>query len=126
VTVAAPDRESLEGLGLRLRARLHGALPPKRSLLAHDHWAKVNHQSRPREGVLESFTYGFCHQTPRMIRYGDFKVSIHEISSILGRDAFARLMPVLNLAAPFHQKCAPGRHLYLQFLGWSRRGRGWD
>jgi ribosomal protein S18 acetylase RimI-like enzyme len=47
----------------------------------------------------------------------DFKASIHEILSILGRDAFARLMPVLNLAARFNQKCAPGRHLYLQFLG---------
>jgi len=40
-----------------------------------------------------------------------FKAGLHQTPSILGRDAFARLMPVLSRAARFHQKCSPGRHL---------------
>ena len=36
-----------------------------------------------------------------------FKAGLHQTPSILGRDAFARLMPVLSRAARFHQKCSP-------------------
>lgn len=47
----------------------------------------------------------------------DRRAGIDQIPRILGREAFTRLMHIGAFSEAFHSRCAPGRHLYLQFLG---------
>jgi GNAT superfamily N-acetyltransferase len=47
----------------------------------------------------------------------DRQAGIDRIPRICGAEAFARLMHVVGLAEKFHRHCAPGKHMYLQFLG---------
>jgi ribosomal protein S18 acetylase RimI-like enzyme len=56
----------------------------------------------------------------------DRLAGVDQIPSILGREAFRRLMHIGRTSERFHLHCAPGKHLYLQFLGVepSCQGRG--
>lgn len=54
------------------------------------------------------------------------RAGIYEIPAILGADGFQRLENIISLTQRFHRRCAPGKHLYLQWLGVepSRQGQG--
>jgi ribosomal protein S18 acetylase RimI-like enzyme len=56
----------------------------------------------------------------------DHQAGVDQIPAILGAEKFARFMHFANLAGRFHQRTAPGKHLYLQFLGVEpgRQGQG--
>jgi ribosomal protein S18 acetylase RimI-like enzyme len=56
----------------------------------------------------------------------DHQAGVDQIPTILGAEAFARLMRIARVSERFHQHSAPGKHLYLQFLGVepSRQGHG--
>jgi len=56
----------------------------------------------------------------------DRQAGIDQIPAILGAENFGRLMHIASLADRFHERTAPGKHLYLQFLGVepSRQGQG--
>jgi ribosomal protein S18 acetylase RimI-like enzyme len=56
----------------------------------------------------------------------DRQAGIDQIPSILGVENFTRLMHVAKMAERFHQRAAPGKHLYLNWLGVepSRQGQG--
>jgi ribosomal protein S18 acetylase RimI-like enzyme len=56
----------------------------------------------------------------------DGRAGIDQIPAMLGADAFTRLMHIANATGRFHQRSAPGKHLYLSFLGVepSRQGQG--
>jgi GNAT superfamily N-acetyltransferase len=56
----------------------------------------------------------------------DRQAGIDQIPAILGADAFTRLMHIATAVGRFHQRSAPGKHLYLSFLGVepSRQGQG--
>lgn len=56
----------------------------------------------------------------------DRQAGTDQISSILGVENFTRLMHVARMAERFHHLTAPGKHLYLNWLGVepSRQGQG--
>jgi ribosomal protein S18 acetylase RimI-like enzyme len=56
----------------------------------------------------------------------DRLAGVDQIPTILGADAFTRLMHIATAVDRFHQQSAPGKHLYLSFLGVepSRQGQG--
>lgn len=56
----------------------------------------------------------------------DHQAGIDQIPTIFGAEAFKRLMHIARVSERFHQQAAPGKHLYLQFLGVepTRQGQG--
>ena len=56
----------------------------------------------------------------------DREAGLDTIPDILGRENFARLVHIANIAERFHKQSAPEPHLYLQFLGVepARQGQG--
>jgi GNAT superfamily N-acetyltransferase len=56
----------------------------------------------------------------------DHQAGTDRIPEILGAANVGRLMHIANIAERFHRQAAPGKHLYLQFLGVDppRQGQG--
>jgi ribosomal protein S18 acetylase RimI-like enzyme len=56
----------------------------------------------------------------------DREAGIDQLPAIFGADAFKRLLHIADISERLHQQAAPGKQLYLQFLGVepSRQGQG--
>ncbi len=56
----------------------------------------------------------------------DHQAGIDQIPAIFGAEAFRRMMHIAKISERFHLQAAPGKHLYLQFLGVepARQGQG--
>jgi len=56
----------------------------------------------------------------------DRQAGIDQIPAIFGAEAFRRMMHIAKISERFHLQTAPGKHLYLQFLGVepARQGQG--
>jgi ribosomal protein S18 acetylase RimI-like enzyme len=56
----------------------------------------------------------------------DHQAGIDQIPAIFGAEAFRRMMHIAKISERFHLQTAPGKHLYLQFLGVepARQGQG--
>ena len=56
----------------------------------------------------------------------DRAAGLNQIPKIFGAEAFTRLMHIARMSERFHEHAAPGRHLYLQWLGVepARQGQG--
>jgi ribosomal protein S18 acetylase RimI-like enzyme len=56
----------------------------------------------------------------------DHQAGIDQIPVIFGAEAFRRMMHIAKISERFHLQTAPGKHLYLQFLGVepARQGQG--